>query len=218
MTCVRAWPRGVPRAAARSGGLLQRRPGSASDGPPANAKILLRGGNRSRTRWIHRELARSNRRRILRDLCEGLTTARQGRGHRTGRRERLDRQRGRQDVHVPPAPEARWSNGDRVVAADFVAGLRRLVDPDDRVPVRAESSTSIANASDIIAGKKPPDTLGVTAPDDATVVVDLAAPAPYLPALLSHTRAPARCIARRSRSIRTRSRSPASWSRTAPSC
>jgi len=39
---------------------------------------------------------------------------------------------------------------------------------------------------DIIAGKKKPDELGVTAPDDKTVVVQLVAPAPYFPGLLAH--------------------------------
>jgi oligopeptide transport system substrate-binding protein len=44
----------------------------------------------------------------------------------------------------------------------------------------------VENAGDIIAGKKPPETLGVTAPDDNTVVITLTNPAPYLPGLLSH--------------------------------
>ena len=82
-------------------------------------------------------------------------------------------------------PEARWSNGERVVAADFVAGLRRLVAP-ATASGYAQYADVIANTDDIVAGKKPPETLGVAAPDDSTVVVTLSAPAPYLPALLSH--------------------------------
>ena len=45
----------------------------------------------------------------------------------------------------------------------------------------------ILNATDIIAAKKAPDALGVSAPDDHTVVIALATPAAYLPSLLSHT-------------------------------
>jgi oligopeptide transport system substrate-binding protein len=82
-------------------------------------------------------------------------------------------------------PEARWSNGERVVAADFVAGLQRLVDPATG-SAYAQYIDVVANTGDIVAGKQPPSALGVSAPDDATVVVQLAAPAAYLPALLSH--------------------------------
>jgi oligopeptide transport system substrate-binding protein len=71
------------------------------------------------------------------------------------------------------------------VGADFVAALRRLVDP-STASAYAQVIDVIANASDIIAGKKAPDTLGVTAPNDATVVVQLVNPTPYLPGLLSH--------------------------------
>src|SRR5207342_1390117 len=42
------------------------------------------------------------------------------------------------------------------------------------------------NASDIVGGKLPVTSLGVTAPDEATVVISLAAPAPYLAGLLAH--------------------------------
>jgi len=48
------------------------------------------------------------------------------------------------------------------------------------------TSTSSPNAGDIVAARKPPEALGVAAPDDGTVVVTLATPAPYLPTLLSH--------------------------------
>ena len=82
-------------------------------------------------------------------------------------------------------PEARWSNGERVVAQDFVAGLQRLVDP-ATASGYAQYVDVIANADDIVAGRKPPQALGVAAPDDSTVVITLATPAPYLPTLLSH--------------------------------
>jgi len=72
-----------------------------------------------------------------------------------------------------------------VVAADFVAALRRLVDPATG-SAYAQYIDVIANASDIVAGRKSVDTLGVAAPDDSTVIITLATPAPYLPTLLSH--------------------------------
>src|SRR5262249_24741329 len=81
--------------------------------------------------------------------------------------------------------DARWSNGDRVVAADFVAGLIRLVDTATG-SAYAQYVDVIANASDTVAAPQPPDALGVAAPDESTVVITLATPAPYLPSLLSH--------------------------------
>jgi oligopeptide transport system substrate-binding protein len=82
-------------------------------------------------------------------------------------------------------PNLRWSNGDAVVAEDFAAGLRRLVDP-ATASQYAQVVDVIANTADIIAGKKPVDTLGVAAPDENTLVISLSSPAPYLPGLLAH--------------------------------
>lgn len=79
----------------------------------------------------------------------------------------------------------RWSNGDPVVAADFVAGMRRLVDPATASPY-AQVFEPVLNASAIVSGKQAADALGVTAPDDRTVVVRLANPAPYLLGILAH--------------------------------
>ncbi len=80
---------------------------------------------------------------------------------------------------------ARWSNGEPLVAADFVAGLRRLTDPTTASPY-AQVVEAIAHARDVITGRLPTAELGVSAPDDATVVVTVESPTPYLPALLSH--------------------------------
>ncbi|HEX6638584.1 MAG TPA: peptide ABC transporter substrate-binding protein [Steroidobacteraceae bacterium] len=82
-------------------------------------------------------------------------------------------------------PGLHWSNGEPVVAEDFAAGLRRLVDP-ATASQYAQVVDVLLNAPDIIAGRKPVDALGVAAPDDRTVVITLSAPAPYLPGLLAH--------------------------------
>lgn len=82
--------------------------------------------------------------------------------------------------------DGRWSNGDPVTAADFVAGLRRAVDP-------AIASTSggllapLAGAGPIIRGEAPPESLGVRALGEHELEVRLDAPTPYLPGLLSST-------------------------------
>ena len=51
-------------------------------------------------------------------------------------------------------PEARWSNGDGVTAADFVAAFRRLVDP-ATAAFYAETLAPVRNAPEIVAGDLP---------------------------------------------------------------
>jgi oligopeptide transport system substrate-binding protein len=78
----------------------------------------------------------------------------------------------------------RWSNGDVVRAADYVTGMRRLVDPATASPY-AQVFEPVQNAAAIVRGEQPPDALGVSAPDDRTVVIRLTNPAPYQLGLLA---------------------------------
>jgi oligopeptide transport system substrate-binding protein len=76
--------------------------------------------------------------------------------------------------------DAKWSNGDPVVAGDFVYAWQRAVDPAtaSNYAWYLELAT-IQNATDIIAGTKTPDTLGVKAVDDHTLEVQLTEPTPF---------------------------------------
>ena len=82
--------------------------------------------------------------------------------------------------------DARWSNGRPVRAQDFVAAWRRVVDPKRASPV-ADTLRPVAGAAEIILGRLPPSSLGVTAARDDLLVVDLDRPAPYFPQLLTHS-------------------------------
>ncbi len=83
---------------------------------------------------------------------------------------------------------ARWSNGDPVVAGDFVHGWRRAVDPELSSPYAwFMELMSIENAAAIIAGEKPVEELGVTAIDDRTLEVRLTAPLPYFAQMTTHS-------------------------------
>jgi len=66
--------------------------------------------------------------------------------------------------------DAKWSNGDPVVAAHFVAGVKRLVDPE-----------TAAFYAEFLA-----DVSGIEAADELTLVLTLAQPTPYLLSLLTH--------------------------------
>lgn len=85
-------------------------------------------------------------------------------------------------------PEAKWSNGDPVTAGDFVYGWRRLADPKTASEYAYYLELmQVVNASDIIAGKKPIEDLGVKAVDDHTFEVKLTTPLSYFPKMTTHT-------------------------------
>jgi oligopeptide transport system substrate-binding protein len=79
----------------------------------------------------------------------------------------------------------KWSNGEPLVADDFAAGMRRLVDP-ATASQYAQVIDVVLNASDIVAGRKPAAELGIAATDARTLTITLATPAPYLPGLMAH--------------------------------
>lgn len=85
-------------------------------------------------------------------------------------------------------PEAKWSNGDPVTAADYVYAWQRLVDPAlaSSYAWYAELA-QIENATAVIAGEKPITDLGVTAVDDLTLQVKLATPLPYFVKMTVHS-------------------------------
>jgi oligopeptide transport system substrate-binding protein len=122
---------------------------------------------------------------VLRDLYECLTSLDRNAAPAPGVATSWEASADGRTYTFHLRPQARWSNGDRVVAADFLAALRRLVDP-ATASQYAQVIDVVANARAIIAGKESVEALGVAAPDDATLVIRLAGPAPYLPGLLSH--------------------------------
>lgn len=81
--------------------------------------------------------------------------------------------------------EARWSNGDPVVAQDFVAGLRRSVDPATGSAF-ARILLPIQNAEAVISGQLAPEHLAVTALSDHLLLIRLKSPTPYFLGLLMH--------------------------------
>jgi oligopeptide transport system substrate-binding protein len=83
-------------------------------------------------------------------------------------------------------PEAMWSNGDPVVAADFVYGWRRAASPELASPYSWYISLmGVENADAVIAGEMPTDALGITAIDDHTLEVRITTPKPYFPQMMT---------------------------------
>lgn len=67
--------------------------------------------------------------------------------------------------------DLKWSDGKPLTAADFVASYRRLVDPASKA-ARADMLFALKNAQDINAGRRKPDTLGVSAPEPRKLVFE----------------------------------------------
>lgn len=82
-------------------------------------------------------------------------------------------------------PNATWSDGKPVTAHDFVFAWRRTVTPSTGASGSTFMYFVLENAQEIIAGKKPPETLGVRAIDDHTLEVTTSQSVPYLTRVLS---------------------------------
>src|SRR3984885_11919596 len=81
--------------------------------------------------------------------------------------------------------DAKWSNGDPIVAADFVYSFRRLLDPATGAQY-ANLFYVLKNGEAVDKGAMKPDALGVKALDPHTLEIDLERPTPYILAPLAH--------------------------------
>jgi oligopeptide transport system substrate-binding protein len=154
--------------------------------PPATASQELRRGNGPEPDSIDPQLARMEAAMtILRDCYEGLVSMAPDGSTIPGVAESWFVSEDGRSYTFKLRSNARWSNGDPVVAEDFAFAFRRLVNP-KTASQYALMLEPVVNATDIVAGRKPPETLGVSAPDDATLVVQLSEPSTYFLAMLSH--------------------------------
>ncbi len=80
---------------------------------------------------------------------------------------------------------AKWSNGEKITAQDFVYSWRRTINPKTASPY-AYLFSGIKNADEIIAGKKSPSSLGIKALNQETVQVKLNQPIAYFKVLMAY--------------------------------
>lgn len=124
---------------------------------------------------------------VIRDLLEGLVTQNADGETVPGVAERWETKDNRVFVfHL--RKDAKWSNGDPVTADDFVYSFQRAVDPKTASTYAwYVEMTGMENASEIVQGKKPKETLGVKALDANTLEVRLTSALPYFVKMMSHT-------------------------------
>ncbi|MDR3117169.1 MAG: peptide ABC transporter substrate-binding protein [Puniceicoccales bacterium] len=82
-------------------------------------------------------------------------------------------------------PDGRWSNGEPVVAEDFVQAARRILSPRLASPT-VDLYFPLKNAQAHYEGRVPWDEVGIRARDRMTLEISLERPTPYFLALLAH--------------------------------
>ncbi|MDH4105560.1 MAG: peptide ABC transporter substrate-binding protein [Gammaproteobacteria bacterium] len=146
---------------------------------------IFRRGNGPEPDTLDPQLARTEGSfHILRDVFEGLTSIGKDGSPMPGAAMSWTGTPDGLEYRFTLREGLKWSNGDPLKAADYVAGMRRVVDPKTASPY-AQMLDPVVNAAAITRGEKKPDELGVSAPDDRTIIIRLATPAPYLLGLLA---------------------------------
>lgn len=125
---------------------------------------------------------------ILFDLFEGLTTESADGEVVPGAAESWDVSEDGTEYTFAIRADARWSNGDPLLATDFVAAFRRVVNPATGSG-NAFFLLPIQNAEEITEGRLTPEQLMVDALDARTLKITLTAPTQYFLKLLSHSAA-----------------------------
>lgn len=124
---------------------------------------------------------------VLRDLFEGLVIQDENGKVIPGVAQRWEN-KGNQTYTFYLRKNAKWSNGESVVAQDFVFSLHRAVDPDFASPnAWYLKLTEMKNAKAIIDGDMDVESLGVKAIDDYTLQFELEKPVPYFISMTGHT-------------------------------
>ncbi len=148
--------------------------------------VILRRGNGPEPESLDPHGARSEAAlTILRDVYEGLTEIAPDGRPVLAAADRCDISADGLSYRFHLRERARWSNGDPVVAADFAAAWRRLVDPHTGAQY-AQLLAPVQGAEAITSGLAAASTLSVHAVDPATLEVQLTHPTPYFLALLAH--------------------------------
>ncbi len=154
---------------------------------PVHAETVIQRGNGTEpeTLDIHKSSGAPEA-NIQRDLFEGLVTEAADGSLIPGVAESWELSDSGTAWTFHLRDNSKWSDGSKVVAADFVAAMQRAVNP-ATASEYAFILWPIKNAEAISKGeKKEISELGVKAIDDHTLEIQLENPTAYLPGLLAH--------------------------------
>lgn len=115
---------------------------------------------------------------IIRALSEGLVSRTPGGGQRPGAAEKWEVSADSLTYTFHLRENGKWSNGEPVTAADFIASYRRLLTPATAAP-KASLFFDVKNARAFVSGQLTDfNAVGLQAPDAHTLVVTLEHPTP----------------------------------------
>ena len=121
---------------------------------------------------------------ILRDLFEGLTTESPEGKVIPGATLRWNISRDARTYTFYLRRDLVWSNGEPLVADDFIYSLRRALDP-ETASSAATTLLPIQNAREVLAGEMTIEELGIAMLDEFTMQITLTGPTPYFLGLLA---------------------------------
>jgi oligopeptide transport system substrate-binding protein len=146
----------------------------------------LRRGNGAEPESLDLHHARSEAAlTILRDLYEGLTELGEDGAPVLAAADQCTVSADGLTYRFHLRTAARWSNGDPLVAEDFAAAWRRLVDPRTGAQY-AQLLAPVDGAEAITRGLAAAGTLNAHAVDSSTFEVRLSHPAPYFLSIVAH--------------------------------
>ena len=150
----------------------------------ADEQIVLRG-NGEEPETLDPHLAQGvPSSHILRDLFEGLTTESPEGKVIPGAALRWNISRDARTYTFYLRRDLVWSNGEPLVADDFIYSLQRALDP-DTASSAATTLLPIQNARKVLAGEMAIEELGIALLDEFTMQITLTGPTPYFLGLLA---------------------------------
>ncbi len=159
--------------------------GCSGPADPGPAALALHRGNEAEPESLDPHAVRSvAAMNIARDLGEGLLTL-DGLGNPIpGAAESWSVSGDGVRYRFVLRPEGRWSNGEPVIAADFVAGFRRLLSP-ATAAFYAALLTDIRGAAEVLRGGRSPEQLAVRAISPYELEIELVRPTAHFLKLLT---------------------------------
>jgi oligopeptide transport system substrate-binding protein len=152
---------------------------------PTSTQRILRRGLPGEPQTLDPQLADDTYSfQVIRDLYEGLTSENRDGLIVPGAAKSWTVDSAGTTYTFELRQDAKWSDGSRTEANEFVAGLRRAVDP-KTASGSADLLSVIKGATDVIAGRKPVTELRVAALGPTSIRIELEHPAPYLLQILA---------------------------------
>jgi oligopeptide transport system substrate-binding protein len=160
--------------------------GCGDSGPQSTYESVLRRGNGAEPESLDaHKVASTEAGDVMRDLGEGLLGFAPDGELRAAAAESWVVSDDGLEYTFRLRPTARWSNGEPVIAEDFVYSFRRLVSP-ATAAIYIDSVADIEHAEEIVAGELRADTLGVFATGQHELTIRLKRVVPYFLSLLTH--------------------------------